>query len=184
MSAGAVESIPAGNFRVWLGEIKLAMSEGSNSDVPCGSCSACCRSSQFILVTDADITARSVIPSELLFSAPGLPAGNHVMGYDSRGHCPMFGETGCSIYEDRPQACRAYDCRIFTATDIDVGADGHDEIASRAQQWQFEMDAEGEIALAAVRAAAEYVTANASTLGLGYSATARALAAIELATKP
>ena len=95
----------------------------------------------------------------------------------------MFGESGCSIYQDRPQACRTYDCRVFAATDVDVGADGHVEIAARVQQWQFEMDREGETALTAVRAAAEYVSANASTLGLEYSATARALAAIEIATK-
>ncbi len=177
-------SIPAGSLRVWLGQIALSLSEGADSNVACGSCSACCRSSQFILVTDADKAARSVIPAELLFAAPGLPEGNHVMGYDAHGHCPMFGESGCSIYEQRPQACRTYDCRIFTATNIDVGADGHDEIASRAQQWQFDKDAQSDIAQAAVLAAAEHVTANASALGLEYSATARALAAIELAIKP
>lgn len=175
--------IPAGNFRVWLGEITLAIAQGADCDVPCGSCSACCRSSQFILVTDSDTAARSVIPVELLFAAPGLPAGNHVMGYDARGHCPMFGESGCSIYEQRPQACRSYDCRIFSAADINVGEDGHAEIASRVRLWHFELDVEGDIALAAVRAAAEYVTAHASALGLEHSATARALAAIEMATK-
>ncbi|MDO9473335.1 MAG: YkgJ family cysteine cluster protein [Caulobacter sp.] len=180
----SAHSIPAGSFRVWLGDIALALSEGADSDVPCGSCSACCRSSQFILVTDTDRDARSVIPAELLFAAPGLPVGNHVMGYDANGHCPMFGESGCSIYEQRPQACRAYDCRIFTATKIDVGADGHHEIALRAQQWHFDMDAQSDIAQAAVLAAAEHVSANASALGLEYSATARALAAIELAITP
>lgn len=96
----------------------------------------------------------------------------------------MFGVGGCSIYPSRPRACRTYDCRIFAATGIDVGADGHTEIAARVRQWQFDLDDEGEIALAAVRAAAEYVTINAAALGLHYSATARALTAIEMATSP
>jgi Fe-S-cluster containining protein len=182
MTSSAAEPFSAGNFQTWLGQITLAISEGADSDVPCGPCSACCRSSQFILVADTDVAARSVIPAELLFAAPGLPAGNHVMGYDTQGHCPMFGEAGCSIYDSRPQACRTYDCRIFAATGIDVAVDGHAGIASRVEQWQFELDAAGDVALAAVRAAADYVTANAQSLGLEYSATARALAAIEMAT--
>ncbi len=175
--------IPAGNFRVWLGEIQHAISAGADSDVPCGSCTACCRSSQFILVNDTDVAARSVIPSELLFAAPGLPDGNHVMGYDARGHCPMFSDSGCTIYENRPQACRTYDCRIFTATDIDIGADGHAEIAARVEQWQFKLDEDSALALSAVRAASQYVTANAQSLGVGSSATALALAAISMAAQ-
>lgn len=184
MSVRDDERVPAGSFQVWLGEIKSAIADGADSDVPCGSCSACCRSSQFILVTEADVAARAVIPAELLFAAPGLPSGNHVMGYDKHGNCPMFIDGGCSIYVDRPQTCRTYDCRVFAATGIDVAADGHAEIAVRVQQWQFEMDAADESTVAALRAAASYVTSNAASLGLQYSALARALAAIEMATKP
>ncbi|MDO8731311.1 MAG: YkgJ family cysteine cluster protein [Actinomycetota bacterium] len=176
-------AVPAGNFLVWLGEIKHAISDGADSEVPCGTCSACCRSSQFILVADTDAAARSVIPADLLFAAPGLAAGNHIMGYDSRGHCPMFGSDGCSIYSNRPQACRAYDCRIFAATGIEVAADGHTEIAARVQQWQFDLDAEGESALVDIRAAASYVSQNSASLGIGTSATAIAIAAITMATQ-
>ncbi len=49
------------------------------------------------------------IPRALLFPAPGLPKGHRVMGYDDRGYCPMLVDDKCSIYEDRPQACRTYD---------------------------------------------------------------------------
>ena len=180
---GSTDAIPAGSAAVWLGQITGVINHGAASEVPCGPCTACCRSSQFILVADSDAAARSAIPPELLFDAPGMPAGNHVMGYDSQGHCPMLNDTGCSIYASRPQACRAYDCRIFASTGIDVGVDGHREIASRAAQWVFDADAESAVALAAVRSAAAYVTANAESIGVASSATARALAAIRIAAR-
>jgi len=28
------------------------------------------------------------------------------------GACIYLGDTGCTIYEKRPQACRAFDCRV------------------------------------------------------------------------
>ncbi len=177
------DSGATGSFTVWLGQIAQAINEGADSDVPCGSCTACCRSSQFILVAETDIAARAVIPPELLFAAPGLPSGNHVMGFDANGHCPMFRESGCSIYASRPQACRTYDCRIFPATGIDPAIDGHREIAARASQWQFDDSAQDAQALGRVRTAAEYVTANAEALGLAHSATGRALAALRIATR-
>ena len=170
---GSTDAIPAGSAAVWLGQITGVINHGAASEVPCGPCTACCRSSQFILVADSDAAARSAIPPELLFDAPGMPAGNHVMGYDSQGQCPMLNDTGCSIYASRPQACRAYDCRM----------DGHREIASRAAQWVFDADAESAVALAAVRSAAAYVTANAESIGVASSATARALAAIRIAAR-
>ena len=179
-----MERIAAGSFVTWLGQITAAVTDGADSQVPCGSCSACCRSSQFILVTDRDLEARRVIPADLLFAAPGLPQGNHVMGYDAEGCCPMFVDQRCSIYANRPQACRTYDCRIFAATGIDVAIDGHDEIASRVGQWQFELDSDGEAALTSVRAAAQYVETNAARLGLEHSATGRAIAAITMPAQP
>ena len=175
--------MPAGNLKVWLGQIALAVNDGADSDVPCGSCNACCRSSQFILVADTDVAARSVIPAELLFAAPGMPEGNHVMGYDSAGNCPMFRDNGCSIYAKRPQACRTYDCRIFAATGIDIAVDGHDEIAARVEQWQFDSDPDSDEYLAALRSAASSVAADASGQANAGSAMARALAAIRLATQ-
>ena len=58
------------------------------------------------------------------------------MGYDQNGHCPMFVDGGCSIYEDRPRTCRVYDCRLFTA----LGRVNEDTpaIAARIRAWEFE----------------------------------------------
>ena len=77
------------------------------------------------------------IPRSLLFRAPGLPKGHLLMGYDDKGHCPMLIGGRCSIYEDRPQTCRDYDCRVFAATGISTGLPAWDEIAQRAGSWTF-----------------------------------------------
>lgn len=74
------------------------------------------------------------IPRKLLFAVPGAPKGHLLMGYNEQGHCPMFVEGKCSIYEDRPQTCRNYDCRLFAATGI---AADHPEIDERVRTWRF-----------------------------------------------
>ena len=71
----------------------------------------------------------------MLFPAPGFPPGHVVMGYDDRGHCPMFKDNKCSIYEHRPRTCRTYDCRVFAATDVVPDAP---EIAARVRRWRFD----------------------------------------------
>jgi len=75
-----------------------------------------------------------VVPPEVLFPAPGFPAGHVLMGYDDHGNCPMFKDGKCSIYEHRPRTCRTYDCRVFAATDV-LPADP--TIAARASHWRF-----------------------------------------------
>jgi Fe-S-cluster containining protein len=103
--------------------------------VPCGGCTACCTAAQFVHVGPDEHDALTVIPPELLFPAPGFPAGHVLMGYDDQGRCPMFNGTGCSIYEHRPRTCRTYDCRVFAATDV-VPEDP--QIAARVARWRFD----------------------------------------------
>jgi len=135
--------------------MRAALRDGGASDVPCGGCTACCRSSQFVHVAPDETDALAHIPSELLFPAPGLPDGHRVLGYDERGHCPMLVDGGCSIYEHRPKACRTYDCRVFAAAG--VGLDAGD-VAARARRWRFGFPAaEDRKRHAAVRAAAAFL---------------------------
>lgn len=77
------------------------------------------------------------IPADLLFAAPGAPAGHLLMGYDEQGCCPMLVEGRCSIYEHRPLACRQYDCRVFTATGV---VPDKPLIRSQIVRWRFEID--------------------------------------------
>jgi uncharacterized protein len=102
--------------------------------VPCGECTACCTASQFIHIGPDERETLAVIPPEVLFPAPGFPAGHVLMGYDDRGHCPMFKDDKCSVYEHRPRTCRTYDCRVFAATDV-VPEDP--AIAARSSRWRF-----------------------------------------------
>jgi uncharacterized protein len=82
------------------------------------------------------------IPRGLLFPAPGLPKGHVLMGYNGQGHCPMLVDNQCSIYEHRPQTCRSYDCRVFTATGIPADLQTQPEIAQRAEAWVFHYESE------------------------------------------
>jgi uncharacterized protein len=66
-----------------------------------------------------------------------------LMGYDDKGQCPMFVDNQCSIYEDRPQTCRDYDCRVFAATGIAVEREIQPEIAQRVAAWEFSYESEG-----------------------------------------
>ena len=126
-------------------------------DVPCGSCNACCRSAQFIRIGPEETATLRRIPAALLVPAPGLP-GNVVMGYDKRGHCPMLIDDRCSIYADRPQTCRSYDCRIFAAAGIDAGGVAKAPITERARRWQFSYGgASARAEHQAVRAAAAFL---------------------------
>ena len=64
------------------------------------------------------------------------------MGYNDKGQCPMLVDNECSIYEDRPQTCRDYDCRIFAATGVDVDGQTQAEIAQRVKAWVFRYESE------------------------------------------
>jgi Fe-S-cluster containining protein len=131
------EGVPAGAFAAWRGGVLAALETGSDIDVPCGTCTACCRASYFIHVEPDEAETLRRIPKELRFAAPGRPKGHVVLGYDDRGHCPMLVDDRCSIYEHRPRTCRQYDCRVFAATGIDAADDGKDEVAARAARWRF-----------------------------------------------
>ena len=131
-------TLPAGGFSAWLRGMEAALGGDAASDVACGTCTACCTSSQFIHVGPDEADALAHIPDALLFPAPGAPEGHMLMGYDENGHCPMFRDNACSIYAHRPQTCRTYDCRIFAATGVEVPDDDMPLIARRARRWRFE----------------------------------------------
>lgn len=173
-------TLDAGDFHPWLDAVRLSLSDGRPMDVPCGSCDACCRSSRFVHVAPDETETLARIPRELLVAAPGLPDGHRVMGYDEHGRCPLLGERGCTIYEQRPRTCRTYDCRVFAATGVDAGND-QPLIARQAARWRFryasEDDRRAHVELA------DYATALAAETaadGPAWPATAIALRALTL----
>jgi Fe-S-cluster containining protein len=155
------DPLPAGSFSSWLRETGLAQEREGGAEVPCGDCTACCTSSQFVHVGPDETETLSRIPRALLFPAPGRPRGHVLLGYDDRGHCPMFVDGRCSIYEHRPRTCRTYDCRVFPAAGL-VPDTAQARIAEQTRRWRFAhptpLDAEMH---ASVRAAAAFLRANA-----------------------
>lgn len=164
-AAPSGDDLVAGDFGRWLTGLRGAIAGDGTSDVPCDGCTACCRSAQFVHIAPDEHDTLAHIPRPLLFPAPGLPRGHVVLGYDERGWCPMLTESGCSIYEHRPRACRVYDCRVFTATGITVG-DDKPLIAERVRRWRFRVAAESDRARQrALRAAAAFVDQHRTELG-------------------
>ena len=166
--------LPAGDLSLWLVQVHAAIGGEATSVVACGACTACCTSSQFVHVEPDETDTLAHVPRELLFPAPGEPPGHLVLGYDERGHCPMLVDGRCSIYEHRPRACRAYDCRIFAATGIEPD---RPRIAERTRRWRFDLLTDAD------RRAHDALRAAAATLDPddGANATEHALRATEVA---
>ncbi|HEY8538280.1 MAG TPA: YkgJ family cysteine cluster protein [Steroidobacteraceae bacterium] len=130
----------------------------AGTDVPCGDCVGCCVSSYFIPVRPRDKGAIARIPVELLVRRPGRRGTEAVLGYRDDGTCPMFSGGRCTIYEDRPQTCRDYDCRIFAAAGIDAGGADKDVINRRVRAWRFDYEDESaRRAHEAIRTAAAFI---------------------------
>ncbi len=131
---GDHSELDAGDFGDWLVAIRASLSDRRDMDVPCGGCTACCRSHQFVHVDADETDTLAHIPEALLFPAPGGSPGSRVLGYDADGRCPMLVDDRCSIYEHRPRACRTYDCRVFAATGLRADQPLIDE---RVRRWRF-----------------------------------------------
>lgn len=178
------QHLAAGDFATWILEIQAAIAGERSSDVPCGSCTACCTSSQFIHIAPDEADTLAHIPSALLFPAPRLPQGHVLMGYNEHGHCPMFIDNRCSIYEYRPRTCRTYDCRVFPATGIEPDEVDKAFVAQQARRWRFAYPTEQDDALQeAVRAAAVFLQEHPYGLPEGVSTaspTQMAVLAIEM----
>src|SRR6476659_10784222 len=70
--------LAAGDFSTWLSGMQAALRGDEDADVPCGTCTACCTSSQFVHIEPDEADALAHIPAALLFPAPRLPKG-HVL---------------------------------------------------------------------------------------------------------
>ena len=129
--------LPAGNFSEWLHAMRKALAGSEGMDVACGDCRGCCTSSYFIKIRPHETETRRRIGEDCLEPAPDAPPGTMLMGYDSQGHCAMFRAGNCSIYSQRPDTCRTYDCRVFAAAGNSPG-DDRPVINERVARWRFE----------------------------------------------
>jgi hypothetical protein len=177
------QPLAAGDFSSWVVEMQAAIRGERAADVPCAGCTACCTASQFVHIEPDETNTLARIPDALLFPAPRMPRGNVILGYDERGHCPMLVDGKCSIYDDRPRACRTYDCRIFAAADLALDDGDKALIAERVRRWRFSYPTpDDRDRHAAVRAAARYLEEHGEPAGdaIPTTVTGIAVRAIEL----
>ena len=157
--------LPAGDFSSWLQRMQTTLSGETDADVPCGDCTGCCASAQFVHIGPDETEALAHIPDELLFPAPGMAKGQMLLGYDEQGRCPMLVDNGCSIYEFRPETCRSYDCRIFPATGLELDESDKEPIARRVRRWRFDHPTDlDRVEHGATRAAAQFIRAHRDEL--------------------
>jgi Fe-S-cluster containining protein len=133
----STQTVAAGAFGEWLSQTHAALRGKGGTDVPCGDCVGCCVSSYFIPVRPEDTRALARIPDALLVRASGAGGGPWMISYRQDGTCPMLEGGKCSIYADRPQTCRDYDCRVFAAAGIDAGDQDKHVINRRVRAWRF-----------------------------------------------
>jgi uncharacterized protein len=168
MASKARPDLPTDGFSAWLARTREGQKTKAGADVPCGDCRGCCTSAYFIHIGPEETAALARIPKALRFKAPGLPKGHVLLGYDDKGHCPMFKDNACSIYADRPQTCRDYDCRVFPATGFSVESD-KPVIAGQAIRWKFGFSrAANKRDFAAVQAAAAFLRDHAMDFPEGF----------------
>jgi len=153
--------VPAGSFAEWLTQIQQALRGQGGTDVPCGECVGCCVSSYYIPLRAGDAQVAAQVPRALLHVTGPADAPQQWMGYGADGHCPMLRDRHCTVYAQRPQTCRDYDCRIFAAAGLPAGDETRRVINERVAAWQFSYDSPtAQNAHQAVTAAAAFIAAH------------------------
>jgi Fe-S-cluster containining protein len=149
-------------FAVWLRSAVATLEDDQPAEVPCGECNACCRTHHYIHVRPEEKHARARLPRGSLSPAPGLPPGYLVIGPDDAGCCPLLADGRCTMYDDRPLACRTYDCRMYAATGV---SPDRADIAEQVRRWRFAYPAPDDCELqAAVLAAARFIREHPESL--------------------
>lgn len=159
LSLGAIH-LDAGDFLDWTRDTLASFSSGGGNIVACGDCRACCRAGYFIPVRQDELSTRRAIPTRLLvIPVGGAEQGDRLIATRRSGDCALLLEGECSIYGQRPQACRDYDCRLFAAAGISSGVE---RVDMRVRRWRFAYrTSESRAAHQATRAVAEFMLNNA-----------------------
>lgn len=91
-------------------DLVAPLANGEVANVPCGSCTACCRNEFKLLIPEAgdDVSAYQVEWVDI----PKL-GKRAMLANKPNGECVYLTESGCSIHDRAPRICRAFDCRRF-----------------------------------------------------------------------
>jgi hypothetical protein len=167
---------PAGHFGTWLREMSAVLRGEQHAEVPCEGCVGCCVSSYAIPLRPADSVALETVPARYL----RIPMGGDLarMEYREDGTCPMLEGGRCTIYAQRPETCRDYDCRIYTATGL-LPDGGRPVIRERVLEWRFDFPSREELAQhEALCRAARFILEHAALFPSAMRADSAAAAAV------
>jgi Fe-S-cluster containining protein len=153
------ESLDAGDFGTWLQQMQAVLRGGTEgTDVPCGDCVGCCSSHWPVALRAEDEALVPLVPAWLLLEPEDAPEGLRYMGYREDGTCPMLVKRRCRVYAQRPQTCRDFDCRIFTAAGIASAGADKPLINERLSAWRFSYASTEDLAVhEAIQAAATFL---------------------------
>lgn len=103
------------------------------ADVPCGTCTLCCRVYRVPLAPWED-------PADFAGLVEGDGHGGWRLRHGTDGACINLVEGRCTIYERRPAACRAFDCRSASLNPAAPGG----QLAEIARRGREMLEAFGE----------------------------------------
>ena len=157
------EPLDAGDFGTWLQQMQAVLRGGTEgTDVPCDDCVGCCSSDWPVALRAEDEALVPLVPAWLLLEPDNAPEGVRYMGYREDGTCPMLVKRQCRVYAQRPQTCRDFDCRIFTAAGIASAGADKPLIDARVGRWRFSYASAQDLAVhAAIQAAAAFLQGQA-----------------------
>jgi Fe-S-cluster containining protein len=157
------EPLDAGDFGTWLQQTQAVLRGGTaGTDVPCGDCVGCCSSHWPVALRAEDEALVPLVPAWLLLEPEDAPEGLRYMGYREDGTCPMLVKRRCRVYAQRPQTCRDFDCRIFTAAGIASAGADKPLINERLSAWRFSYASAEDLAVhEAIQAAAAFLQGEA-----------------------
>jgi Fe-S-cluster containining protein len=78
------------------------------TEVPCGSCTRCCKGEAVMLMPEEGDNLASYEHEMADLPFDGRRA---ILKRKPNGDCVYLGETGCTIYDRAPAICRHFDCR-------------------------------------------------------------------------
>lgn len=159
-------TVAGGQFSRWLRDYLRAQTQAEPSaQVPCGDCNACCKASYFIPIHSDERETIAHIPAARLTRSPRASEPQWALDQSCGDRCSMLVDGACSIYGQRPRACRRFDCRVFAAAAVSLGSGPRAAVNERVWQWRFDYPSELDAACqSAVLAAAAFLQRRADLL--------------------
>jgi hypothetical protein len=146
--AQPLAALDAGRPAVWYAQRVITKTVTGEASVPCGTCTACCRTYSAVVLQPGE-------PTEGLKLVPGT---RQLQKQADGMRCVHLMDDGkCEVYERRPRACRDYDCRAWYFAGVMPPADDDkvEPLRRAIRRWRTHIETEDDaLILYAMRRAA------------------------------